>query len=250
MGYTGNYTVKAYKQSNDQVEVASLVVGPMSGTVDAVSGVIVVPTTESYVIRVFGCGTTQVAQFNMNVSGICPLPGTPAVSALTTTTGTFTWAASSPAPAGGYDWQLILVHSFDDTEVVQQGNTSALSLSLTSMLPGTSYIFRVISNCGSLNVSSNEDVSFTTPSAPVPTGQVQVISNLGAYGWVIVRSTTTMINYYCQAPHDLAYDQYEIINYGFDGPGCSGVKTISPAVGTLFTIDATNLLYTINITCT
>lgn len=65
------------------------------------------------------------------------------------TIATLSWTAAANVPAGGYDWNLYL--SSNLVTPVQSGNTATLSVDLTGLTPGESYVFTVSSNCGGGN---------------------------------------------------------------------------------------------------
>lgn len=89
---------------------------------------------------------------------VCAAPGVPAMSDITATTATATWAAASPAPAGGYFWELLGPLG----TVLQSGYTTDVFTNLTGLVDGVTYTFRVKSLCEEgVSESSYQQVEFT-----------------------------------------------------------------------------------------
>lgn len=104
----------------------------------------------------------------------CSAPGVPVMSDITATTATATWAAASPAPAGGYFWELLGPLG----TVLSSGYTTDLTTDLTGLTDGVEYTFRVKSLCEEgVSESSWQSVEFTAedpapPSCNAPTNLV------------------------------------------------------------------------------
>jgi hypothetical protein len=70
------------------------------------------------------------------------------------------WSAASPAPADGYDWEVIRL---SDSTVVDSGHTAGLTANLTGLTTGVDYRFQVRSVCVTgLSYSSFRTRDFTS----------------------------------------------------------------------------------------
>lgn len=99
----------------------------------------------------------------------CSVPGTPVMSAITTTTATATWTASPSTPAA-YDWEVL-----NGLTVINSGTTAGLSVGLTGLPVATSLTFRVKAICEEgVSESGFVSVGFTTnaDSCTAPTNLV------------------------------------------------------------------------------
>lgn len=104
----------------------------------------------------------QRVDFTSEAPAVCNVPGTPVMSAISTSVATATWTAPSPAPGSGYSWQLL-----QGVTVVDSGTTGSLSVNLTGLSAETSYTFRVKAICGVGSESGYNSVNFDTLSEPV-----------------------------------------------------------------------------------
>lgn len=103
----------------------------------------------------------QSVQFIATDDIVCNVPGTPVMSLITDTTATATWTAPSPVPGDGYEWELLIGASVEDS-----GTTGSLSVNLTGLIPGTDYTFRVKSICETgVSESGFNSVAFSTDAA-------------------------------------------------------------------------------------
>ncbi len=249
--YVGNYTIKGYKQTAPTVEVVSIDVPNTGGLIE---GDLTLPTYEAYIVRIFACAGSLVGQFGVYSATACPEAGIPVAGAITAGTATVSWTASTPPPATGYDWTLS--KEVDPTGVqkfyvgIRSGTTTGLSVNLTALEANTHYRFNVIAGCTGGDSAPSEGF-FTTPAGTITTGNVNVLTNATGHftGYVIVRSTITLNQYQVSfGANVLPYDRYEVMRYYFAGTGCIG-SSINPAIGALFTLNATTPSFDINIHC-
>jgi hypothetical protein len=112
-------------------------------------------------------GSVQNSGFDFTIACVtsCITPGTPinlSSSVTGNSTSTISWSAGSPAgsPTVSYNWTLYT----STGTLVNSGNTSATSVSLSGLNCGASYYFTVYASttCGSLNSSTATSGSFTT----------------------------------------------------------------------------------------
>jgi len=112
--------------------------------------------------------------FRFEPTPTCTAPNPPTASGITITEATINWAATSPAPANGYDYfvtsDLLLTPNASTvpTGTVAAGVTTA---SLSSLTGSTIYRVFVRSRCGATDISSWSDAgTFTTNciNAPLP----------------------------------------------------------------------------------
>jgi endoglucanase len=108
------------------------------------------------------------------------VPGKPAVSNVSTSTATLTWAASTDSGSGvaGYD-----VYKLTGTTSVLVGSTATTTYALTGLTPMTTYSYSVVARDVAGNASAaSPAASFTTfdatisptPSTPPPAGGCKV----------------------------------------------------------------------------
>lgn len=88
----------------------------------------------------------------------CLPPATLGASAITTTTATVSWAAPTPAPASGYQWEIRTSGAGGSgaTGLITSGSTAAgtVSANATGLTANTAYNLYVRSNCGVSNFST------------------------------------------------------------------------------------------------
>lgn len=113
-------------------------------------------------------GETNSVTFPIDSGGepgpTCALPGVPEMSEITATTATATWAAASPAPGGGYFWELRFVATGN---LAASANTFDLTASLSGMIDGADYYFQVKSLCEEgVSESSYQRADFTAEDVP------------------------------------------------------------------------------------
>lgn len=135
--------------------------GTQSGTTKVFSSL--TPGT-SYRVRIYSIcelGVSVSAPTSKDfttASATCNVPGAPVMSAVTSTTATATWTAASPAPADGYEWQVL-----SGVTAIDSGTTSSLSVNLTGLPSGSNLTFQVRSSCGGGQFSSYISTNFSTP---------------------------------------------------------------------------------------
>ncbi len=112
----------------------------------------------------FGGGTAPdigADEFDGVSQIVCGGPGSPVASAVTTTSATITWTASSSATQ--YQWELRTGGSCGTVSPVQSGTTNSLSVDLSGLSSSTTYTFCVRSDCGGGAYSSYTSSTFNTP---------------------------------------------------------------------------------------
>ncbi|MCF8459455.1 MAG: T9SS type A sorting domain-containing protein [Flavobacteriales bacterium] len=100
----------------------------------------------------------------------CAAPAVTAATALTSTSATLNWNAASPAPSGGYQWEVRTSGAAGSgaTGLQASGSVAAgvLTANVTGLTANTTYSIYVRSDCGSSVFSSwSSAVTFTTPCA-------------------------------------------------------------------------------------
>lgn len=100
----------------------------------------------------------QSVDFTAEEPATCNVPGSPVMSLITGTTATATWTAPSPAPADGYEWEVR-----QGVTLIATGTTALLTVDITGLTAGTSYIFQVKSICETgVSESGYNSVAFDT----------------------------------------------------------------------------------------
>ena len=95
------------------------------------------------------------------------VPGTPVASAVTSTSATLTWAASTDAGSGVAGYDVYRVQGTTSTLVASPTTTST---SFVGLLPSTAYTYNVKARDVAGNVSAaSANVTFTTTAAPADT---------------------------------------------------------------------------------
>lgn len=250
-GYTGNYTVKAFKKSAPTVVVTSVVRTPVY--TNPVTGTLTVPTYEPHTVAVYGCDAKKVLEFDViPPSASCPFPGEPVITDITETTATATWEEAPVPPAEGYNWRL-LKNEGGVLSLVNSGNTDNLTVPITGMVAGGVYRFEIEGQCAEDSLSLPKGTDFDADAPALVLGTVTLISNKASGGTVVVRSLTNLNSYTCIATTftnniSIPYDDYEIISYSFNEP-CSS-SSISPVLHSTFTLSAGHTNQNINIACT
>lgn len=100
-------------------------------------------------------GETEDYTFNVILPPSCLPPTALTSSAVTPTTATISWTASTSAPASGYEYYVSTSSTPPTSGTTPTGSTAAgvVSAGLTSLSSNTTYYFWVRSNCGVSNVS-------------------------------------------------------------------------------------------------
>jgi hypothetical protein len=134
---------------------------------------------------------------------VCSAPGNINASSITNTSATISWAAASPAPSSGYNYEIRTsgTGGSGSTGLTASGSTNAgvTSANITGLTAGTVYTPYVRSNCGSSFSSYAAGVAFTTTnvtSNPVPVFShiVVVIGENTSAGSVFGSSSAPYIN--------------------------------------------------------
>jgi hypothetical protein len=98
----------------------------------------------------------------------CASPGSINTSSITNNSATISWAAASPAPANGYNYEIRTsgTGGSGSSGLTTSGSTTAAvtSANITGLTPGTVYTPYVRSNCGSSFSSYIAGAAFTTTS--------------------------------------------------------------------------------------
>ena len=160
---TGNPTTNSFRWTYDTTTNAQAV-----GTSNSVA----LGTTTTL-------GTTQTRSYRMNLTLAPPPSCLPPTgfnnTALTATSTTLNWTASTSSPSSGYEYEVRTsgVGGSGATGLVTNGTTGAgvVSASITGLNPTTNYFYYVRSNCGAGDFSSwAGPTSFTTPctAATIP----------------------------------------------------------------------------------
>ena len=90
----------------------------------------------------------------------------------TTTSGTVSWTAPSPAPSNGYQYYISTSNTAPSSTVPVTGSVAAgtTTVTITGLTPSTTYYVWVRSNCGSdFSTWSTTSTSFTTDNVPLAT---------------------------------------------------------------------------------
>lgn len=104
---------------------------------------------------------------------VCNSPGSPLMSAVTSSSATASWTAASPAPAGGYQWVLRETVS---NAIVDFGVIPGISVNLIGLTNGLQYTFSVQSVCiegssyspyQSVQFIATDDIVCNVPGTPV-----------------------------------------------------------------------------------
>jgi hypothetical protein len=105
------------------------------------------------------------------VQATCFVPGTPAITGITTTAASASWAAPSGGnPPAQYNWEVRTAGDAGSgsSGLVLSGNAAGLSASLTGLAPGTAYSFYVRTDCGSGSYSDwSSPATFNTTCLPL-----------------------------------------------------------------------------------
>lgn len=126
-------------------------------------------------------GGYDEANVYANVSGStsgCLAPPSISKGGTTTTSVTLHWTDPGYAPAGGYDWEIRTVAN--PGVIVQSGNTSLLTVTISSLDPNTAYTFYVRSNCGEGDTSNQISTTVTTLPESEVCGSYEVGYNNGS----------------------------------------------------------------------
>jgi predicted secreted protein len=108
--------------------------------------------------------TKARVRFLMQVQSCLPASGLTA-SNHTAYGADFTWNASPSDPANGYDWEVV----DGSSNVVESGNTSETSVTVTGLTPLAAYTFRVYASCeDDVDESSAISTPFTTLASCLP----------------------------------------------------------------------------------
>jgi len=110
----------------------------------------------------FGNDDIGIDSLRISVSSCPPVAGTPAASGITTTGATITWTAATPAPSGGYDYFITTSSAAPTSATTPTGNTSAATITLTTLTANTTYYVWVRSNCGTFMAGWTQGATFTT----------------------------------------------------------------------------------------
>jgi hypothetical protein len=110
--------------------------------------------------------------FGLKVAPACPgLVSNEAVSNLTATSATLSWNAAAPAPANGYNWELVATGDSVNGTILFSGTTAAgiTSVSLSGLSPYTSYDLYVQTNCGGILGAGDwtGPLTFRTPCSAI-----------------------------------------------------------------------------------
>ena len=114
-------------------------------------------------------GETEDYLVNIVAAPPCVSPSALLVSGLTTTTATISWTAATPAPAGGYEWEIRTSGAGGSgaTGLAASGSTAAgvLTANVTGLVANTTYTLYVRSACtaGSIYSTWASSTAFTTP---------------------------------------------------------------------------------------
>lgn len=118
----------------------------------------------------------------------CLAPINLVVSDVTSDAAAATWDAPSPAPSGGYNWELYILNP--SPSLVDSGNEAGLSLSLTGLTPDMDYILYVQGDCEG-EVSNNVSSEFSTATSSAGCGLYRVFYNDGTG----IRGNSTTVFY-------------------------------------------------------
>ena len=133
----------------------------------------------------------------------CTSPGTINTSSITNNAATISWAAASPTPANGYNYEIRTsgIGGSGSSGLTTSGSTTAAvtSANITGLTPGTVYTPYVRSNCGSSFSGYVAGVAFTTTNTsanavPLFSHIVVVIGENTSAGSVFGSSSAPYIN--------------------------------------------------------
>jgi len=133
----------------------------------------------------------------------CTSPGTINTSSITNNSATISWAAASPTPANGYNYEIRTsgIGGSGSSGLTTSGSTTAAvtSANITGLTPGTVYTPYVRSNCGSSFSGYVAGAAFTTTNTsanavPLFSHIVVVIGENTSAGSVFGSSSAPYIN--------------------------------------------------------
>jgi hypothetical protein len=133
----------------------------------------------------------------------CTSPGTINTSSITNNAATISWAAASPTPANGYNYEIRTsgAGGSGSSGLTTSGSTTAAvtSANITGLTPGTVYTPYVRSNCGSSFSGYVAGAAFTTTNTsanavPLFSHIVVVIGENTSAGSVFGSSSAPYIN--------------------------------------------------------
>jgi hypothetical protein len=130
-------------------------------------------------------GFSAIGTFSTTSAATCNAPGTPAVSAITQTGATVSWAAASGAIS--YNFQYKLASATTYTTV----STTATSFVLTGLTAGTSYNTRVQTVCSAGTSANTTVATFSTTSSTTCTDTYENNNTTGTAKTIAVNTNLT-----------------------------------------------------------
>jgi hypothetical protein len=178
---TGNYIVEYNSTSASAGAFGTGATAGATGTIASstattpyvLSGLTAGTTYNIVVRQVCALGGLYSANTSTVISVIPSCTGTPTAltsSAITTTTATISWTASSPTPASGYEYYVSTSSTAPVIGTMATGTTAVgiTTASLTSLSPNTQYYYWIRSNCNGINKGTwSSQGTFTTACANV-----------------------------------------------------------------------------------
>ncbi|MBW7674917.1 fibronectin type III domain-containing protein [Chryseobacterium chendengshani] len=115
----------------------------------------------------------------------CAAPTALAVNAITTTNATISWTGITPVPANGYQYYISTSSASPTTGTIPTGTTTGTSVSLTTLLPSTTYYFWVRAVCSSTDSSIwSAGPQFSTTQIPAIMPYSQNFTTVNDFGFV------------------------------------------------------------------
>ena len=122
----------------------------------------------------------------------CIAPSGLAFSTVGSTTATISWNAPTPVPANGYQYYVSTSSTAPTATTAPTGNATGTSVSLTNLLPFTTYYFWVRSVCSATEQSTwTGGPTFTTTQIAATLPYVQPFAPNTPNDWIFINGTQT-----------------------------------------------------------